>query len=99
MTGQIVHTPPSVHACMPGMELVHVEGYSSGPPPLLPGDYWCPLPYPPVGTIWRCECGRTWECVAIDRHGWSRTWLEESRWRRWRRERRQLRARFSGGLS
>lgn len=64
MSSGIVHRPPVRHACAPGWTYSE-PGEDCGPPfgAPPPGRCWA---YPPngyaypKGTVWECECGRTW---------------------------------------
>lgn len=89
----VVHQPTTVHECDPGwtwkpiqpdsdLALVTWEGARYGVPPTA-WDY-------PKGTVWECECGRTWVstgAVALNALGVC-GWRRESRWAKRRRLRR-----------
>lgn len=57
MSGQIVARPAARHACNPGWRNEFRDG-----PPFGPGMYAIPPDASdyPKGTVWECECGRTW---------------------------------------
>jgi hypothetical protein len=83
----IVHTPVVPHSCSPGwtwtpipddMLVPGAKGGGYGTPPAR----W----NFPKGTVWKCDCGRTW--VALGRcRCWQVHFRPEGRFARWRRER------------
>lgn len=79
---EIVHKPPRVHACSPGWTWDEGVGFLDkglyGTPP-SPQEY-------PRGTVWECDCGRTWVVYRVD-HGIVH-FRREGRLARWRRERK-----------
>lgn len=94
MSGQVIARPARAHECSPGWTYSEASG---GPPfHLTPGTRIAhpPSAYDyPEGTVWQCECGRTWvsrgEVPGAGRAGpGMMEWRPERRLERRRRERR-----------
>jgi len=92
MTGTVVHTAERRHHCDPGVTTRKIDHTAlCAPPP--PFDYALVEPTPwgyPAGTVWQCECGRTWVSQgspAVNMPGVC-TFRREGRFERRRRERR-----------
>jgi hypothetical protein len=61
MGGQVIHREPAKHRCLPGWTS---RPATPGPPFFLPPGTMLSEPprgsgYPP-GTVWQCDCGKTW---------------------------------------
>lgn len=85
----IVRTPELQHSCAPGWTWTPIpaghwledlgKGGSTGAPP-SPSDY-------PKGTVWACDCGRTWVSGGRCAECWQVHFRREGRFGRRRRER------------
>ncbi len=92
MSGRVVveAPPPKHHHCQPPEHI----GTGTIRPPSAPGGQ-TPKAFtiglePKVGTVWQCECGKTFVAIPYRqryRGHWvarSSEWVPESRWARWR---------------
>jgi len=95
MTGRVIARPERKHECAPGWTYGPVSDGTSKPGELLHLDAGERVAHPPSGydypegTVWQCECGRTWVSTgppAPNRPGMT-DFRPESRRKRRRRER------------
>lgn len=93
--GDVLHRPPYEHHCRPGWthipltgDLAHLreQGYTHQ---VMPNRLF----NAPPGTVWRCECGRTWVARRNVPGRLYARWVPEPRFAAWRRERRERRSR------
>lgn len=89
MGGQVVSAPEQRHKCAPGWRDHYVDRQDS----LGFGPGWYSAPPDasefPRGTVWQCECGKTW--VSLGREGPGSMFCRWRRERRWERRRREAR--------
>lgn len=88
--GEVVSRPEPQHHRNPGVRYEPTSDDS-----LVPGVHYAVIPTPwefPAGTVWACECGRTFVSVG-PRYpnspgdcGWRREGLRARWWRTWMRQ-------------
>lgn len=93
MSGRVVRGAEPAHACAPGwtnrpLPAEEREAYAPATHYSVPPDPW----RFPRGTVWQCECGRTWVSLgATARNAPGQChWRPEGRIERWQRERSQM---------
>ena len=100
MTGRIVAMGTRRHQCAPGWETRPCTDHDACPI-TGPHDHAHQLgAFPPAGTVWECDCGRTFVAFYLHdplppRRGLvdlTAHWRPEGWWERWRRLRRERHA-------
>lgn len=91
MSGGVIQQARTEHACRPGWRWRESggEGFGATPKGTVYGIPPTPWEYP-KGTVWACDCGRTWVSQGSPGFGMPGfcMWRRELRFERWRRQAR-----------